>query len=51
MKWNLCSANAQRADGTMGSGGHENAAHKGATAEQEDIPSVALGSLVLAVLL
>lgn len=51
MKWNLCSVSAQRADGTVGSGGHVNAAHKGATAEQEDIPSVPLGSLMPAVLL
>ena len=50
MKWNLCSVNAQRLDGTMGSGGCVNAAHKGAPAEQEDIPSLALSLFMLAVL-
>lgn len=40
-KWNLLSVNAQRLDGTVGSGGCVNAAHRGATAEQEDIPSPA----------
>lgn len=40
-KWNLRSVNAQRLDGTVGSAGCANAAHRGATAEQEDIPSPA----------
>lgn len=47
MKWNLCSVNEQRHDGTMGSRGHMNAAHRGATAEQEDIPRLTLSSLML----
>jgi len=50
MKWNLGSVNAQRLDGIMGFGERVNADHKGATAEQEDIPSLALSSLILAVL-
>lgn len=50
MKWNLCSVSAQRPDGTVWSGGRVSAAHKGTAAEQEDIPSLALSSLILAVL-
>lgn len=49
MKGNLCSVKAQRLDSTKGPGGCVNAAQRRKTTEQEDIPSLALSSLLLAV--
>lgn len=50
MKGNLCSVKAQRCGSTKGSGGCVTAAQRSTTTEQEDIPSLALSSLKLAVL-